>query len=163
MKSGNSQFLMFAQMCFQVLVLSEHLLLSLFPLSLAATHCLQPHTLTNTAVVVPIMWFVSCFFLAWHYKVYHDSIDQFLISHFPVVPHVAADERPEAVLLHGGVPAVLLPRREPAGHAVLHRQPVLLHPALSARAGHLQLAQPGRHQGGRDTAPAQGSQDQRVF
>ena len=59
------------QMCFQLLILVEHLVLTLFPLTLAHTTCLDEHTFEFTAKLVPCLWILGNLSLFSHYKCCH--------------------------------------------------------------------------------------------
>ena len=59
------------QVLFQFLILVEHLVLVIFPLSLSKTDCLDQETYIFTAYTVPILWLISNISLIFHYKGCH--------------------------------------------------------------------------------------------
>ena len=59
------------QTLFQLLILLEHLVITLFPLGLVTTDCLDQHTYTNTSIIVSIMWMISNMLMVFHYKNFH--------------------------------------------------------------------------------------------
>ena len=59
------------QLCFQILVLIEHLIMIIYPLGLVTNDCLDRVTYSNTAWIVPCLWLASNFFTIYHYKDCH--------------------------------------------------------------------------------------------
>ena len=59
------------QLLFQSLILMEHLILIILPLSLSSSFCLDSHTFQLTAFLVPCLWLVSILCLSFHYKNFH--------------------------------------------------------------------------------------------
>ena len=64
------------QLLFQLVILTQHLVLILLPISvdLPTTACLRnddDYALWATAITVPCLWVLSNMFLVWHYKNFH--------------------------------------------------------------------------------------------
>ena len=59
------------QTMFQFLILVEHLVLVLLPLSVTSPSCLDNHTFKMTAYLVPSLWLFSNICLIFHYKNFH--------------------------------------------------------------------------------------------
>ena len=59
------------QLMFQILILTEHLIVIVFPLGLVSNDCLDRETYINTLYIVPALWMISNLSLIWHYKDCH--------------------------------------------------------------------------------------------